>query len=953
MALAGHGAWPARPVACGGMNVTASLEHARQTTRSSRTRSIVRRAPAFGLTNPVILAVGLPLVGLFMLLTALDVGGLVVVWENAHWTAAGLLAFALAAGGATRSGGIERHLRTLVAVSAGVWVLGQFAWNTQVYLGPFDIPSLADVGYLGATIPAVLALLLLVRGRLSRGEELAVYLDGAAMFLTITALVAAFAEPMATSGWLMRTIFVAYPVLHLATAAAGLVALLAVRAEPAPRGAYLVLVGVTLLGIAWIAWLNEAIVAVPAAGSGFNYLFSFGIVALGAGGATWSARRDGGERYRRLAETALWLLPVAALAVSIAILLGRRMADVPFAASDVCAAGVIVVAGVRQALLVRERDRLLSRERASRDELDQAFASRAEAQALYQALVENVPAVVYLDQEDTTVSDGGRLAYMSPRVVALLGYEPSAFIDDPELFPSLIHPADREAALAAVHDHWHTGEPLRTEYRLFAADGRTVWVRDEAYSVAQADGRRISQGVLFDTTDQKHLEARLTHAAQHDPLTGLVNRVVLRERLQARLASRRRPSSVAVLFIDIDDFKVVNDTLGHETGDAMLLEIGRRLQVERRSRDTAARMGGDEFTILLSGIRGAEDATMVAERIRKTLRRPIQLGDRKLTVAVSIGIAIATRHTASAEDLLAEADTALYEAKGRGKDRHVVFDPSMRDRAWSRLDLEADLRRAIEHGEFELHFQPILDLASGQMVEVEALVRWQHPERGILPAGAFIPLAEANGLVVPIGRVVLEKACHQLRTWHEAFPEHADLRVSVNVSARQAEDPDFVGLVARLLAETGLEPHHLSLEITETAMLADSGASEESLRQLSELGVNLAIDDFATGFSSLDYVKRLSVRTLKVDRSFVSGLGHSAEDSAIVAATIAFAHGLGLTATAEGIENAAQLNALRELNCDRGQGYLFARPLPAASLERLLGEGLDRAVHAPPVNHAA
>ena len=909
--------------------------------------------PPAGVSTRVVLTVGLPVVGLFMLLTALDAGGQIVVWENAHWTAAGLLAFALAAGGAIRSGGIERNLRALVAASTGIWVVGQFSWNTQVYLGPFDIPSLADVGYLGAMVPAVLALVLLVRGRLSRGEELAVYLDGAAMFLTISSLVAAFADPMATSGWLMRTIVIAYPVLHLATAAAGLVALLAVRAEPALRGAYLALAGVAILGVAWIAWLHEAIVAIPAAGSAFNYLFSFGIVAFGAGGATWTARRDAGERYSRFAETALWLLPVAALAASVAILLVRRMVSAPFEISDLAAAGVVVVAGVRQALLVRERDRLLARERESRDELDRVFASRAEAQALYQALVENVPAVVYLDQEDVTVTDGGRLAYMSPRVVGLLGYQPSAFIDDPELFPSLIHPADRDAALRAVHDHWLTGEPLRAEYRLFAADGRTVWVRDEAYSVAQADGRRISQGVLFDTTDQKHLEARLTHAAQHDPLTGLVNRAVLREHLQARLASRRRANSVAVLFIDIDDFKVVNDTLGHETGDALLLEVGRRLQIERRTRDTAARMGGDEFTILLSGIRGPEDAIAMAERIRRTLRRPIQLGDRKLTVAVSIGIAIARQRTASAEDLLAEADTALYEAKARGKDRHVLFHPSMRDRAWSRLDLEADLRRAIEHGEFELHFQPILDLASRRMVEIEALVRWQHPARGILPAGAFIPLAEANGLVVPIGRVVLEKACRQLRAWHDAFPRHADLRVSVNVSARQAEEPGFVDLVARLLAETGLEPRHLSLEITETAMLANAGASEESLRQLGDLGVELAIDDFATGFSALDYVKRLSVRTLKIDRSFVSGLGDNAEDSAIVAATIAFAHGLGLTATAEGIENDAQLAALTELGCDRGQGYLFAKPLPAESLEGLLVEMPDAAGEDATKNRAA
>ena len=896
------------------------------------------RWPVRAASNRVLLIVGLPMVGFFMALTALNAGGQVVVWENAHWTTAGLLAFALATSGALRSGGIERHLRALLAASAGTWVLGQLAWNTEVYLGPFDIPSPADVGYLGAMVPAVLALVLVVRGRLSLGEELAVYLDATAIFLTISALVIAFAEPMEASSALMRAIVLAYPILHLATAAAGLVALLAVRAEPAPRGAYLVLAGTTLLGVAWIAWLHAAIVAVPPAGSGFNYLFSFGIVALGAGGATWSARRDAGDRYQRFAETALWLLPVAALATSVLIILARRIGGAAFDVSDVAAAGVVVVAGLRQTLLVRERDQLLIRERESHDELDRALVARSEAQALYQALVENVPAVVYLDQEDPSVSDGGRLAYMSPRIRGLLGYEPSAFIDDPELFPSLIHPNDRESALQAVHDHWLTGEPLRTEYRLLAADGRTVWVRDEAYSVARADGRRISQGVLFDTTDQKHLEARLTHAAQHDPLTGLVNRAVLRERLQARLASRRRPSSVAVLFLDLDDFKVVNDTLGHETGDALLLEVGRRLQTERRSRDTAARMGGDEFTILLSGVRGPDDAVAVADRITRTLRRPIQLGDRKLTIGVSIGIAIASHRTASAEDLLAEADTALYEAKARGKDRHVLFDPSMRDRAWSRLDLEADLRRAIEHDEFELHFQPIIDLASGLMVEVEALVRWRHPERGLLPAGAFIPLAEANGLVVAIGRAVLVRACRQLRAWHDAFPQHSDLRVSVNVSARQAEDPAFVGLVARLLAETGLESRHLSLEITETAMLSDSSASDESLRRLGELGIELAIDDFATGFSALDYVKRLSVRTLKVDRSFVSGLGHSAEDTAIVAATIAFAHGLGLAATAEGIETEAQVAALRELGCDRGQGYLFARPLPPDALEGLLVE---------------
>ena len=454
-----------------------------------------------------------------------------------------------------------------------------------------------------------------------------------------------------------------------------------------------------------------------------------------------------------------------------------------------------------------------------------------------------------------------------------------------------------------------------------------------------AGGRHVSQGLLVNTTEQKRLEEQLLHDALHDPLTGLANRVLFRDHVERALAGRRRRrTKVAVLFLDLDDFKVVNDSLGHRAGDRLLNEVAKRLSATIRAGDIAARQGGDEFTILLDRVQDAQDAMASAERLSAELRRPIELEGRSIVIAVSIGIALASHAETDADDLLAHADAAMYAAKAQGKARHALFDPSMRVRARSRLETEAELRAAIADEAFEVHYQPIIELASNQIVGFEALVRWRHPTEGLVQPNAFIPLAEETGLIVPLGRLVTAAACRQLRAFQETGVGHPGLTMSVNVSPRQAIEPGFAAEVAGILEATGLKPSSLVLEITESIMLRESAISDGSLRKLSDMGVQLVVDDFGTGFSALEYFKRFAIQGLKIDRSFIRGLGKSREDTAIVTATLAFATALGLSVTAEGVETTDQLDRLKALGCLNGQGFLFARPLPVASVPRLLQE---------------
>jgi diguanylate cyclase (GGDEF)-like protein len=441
-----------------------------------------------------------------------------------------------------------------------------------------------------------------------------------------------------------------------------------------------------------------------------------------------------------------------------------------------------------------------------------------------------------------------------------------------------------------------------------------------------------------------HMEdqvAELAAQAFYDPLTKLPNRALFVDRLERMLTRvKRRRGSVAVLFLDLDNFKLVNDSLGHEIGDQLLLAVARRLQGSVRVEDTVARFGGDEFAIAAADISQQEDATRIAARVAEQLAAPFSLSGQEVYVTSSIGIALNRSEHDRPESLLRDADTAMYKAKVNGKSRFELFSQDMQQQTTERLRLETDLRRAFERGELQLHYQPVVDLPSRRIVEVEALLRWEHPRRGFVSPTEFIPVAEDSGLITPIGRWVLAQACRQGRIWRDELGPAAPKKVSVNLSARQFSS-GLVREIQRLLGESGLGPDGLKLEITEGVLMRSEASTFAILQELKELGIDLALDDFGVGYSSLAYLKRFPFSSLKIDRTFVQRIGRDPEDAAIIRAIVTIARTLRMHIVGEGIETVDQYDRLLSVGCDRGQGYYFARPMPVHAVGEVLRTGLQ------------
>ncbi len=546
------------------------------------------------------------------------------------------------------------------------------------------------------------------------------------------------------------------------------------------------------------------------------------------------------------------------------------------------------------------------------------------AETRYRTLVEHLPLAVYIDRVDASSSN----VYTSPQIEPMLGYSVEEWAGDPSLFVSLLHPDDRERVLAAHERTRVTGEPLRTEYRLYARDGRAVWVHDEARIIDDPDsGEPVLQGYLLDVTARREAEEQLRHQAFHDSLTGLANRALFTDRVQHALVVRS--GEAAVLFLDLDDFKAVNDGLGHVAGDTLLRAVGVRLRASLSPTHTVARMGGDEFAILVERADGAAAALDAAERITAALQTPFDVDGREVFVTASVGIAVG----GDAEELLRCSDVAMYGAKASGKAQYVVYAPRMDEHLVGRLELVADLRRADIATDFVLHYQPVVELLSGAILGVEALIRWQHPTRGLLQPSEFVHLAEETGRIVEIGRWVLAEACRQTAEWHERLAGGDDLAISVNVSTRQVRRPGLIEDVEAALAGSGLAPEHLILEITESVLARRREELTDILEEVTSSGVRLALDDFGTGYSSLSLLQDLPVHMLKVDRSFVQGIGATGSRAPFVRAIAELAGALGLTVVAEGIEEVGQIAVLRRLGCRIGQGFYFSEPLAPAAFE--------------------
>jgi diguanylate cyclase (GGDEF)-like protein/PAS domain S-box-containing protein len=847
----------------------------------------------------------------------------------------------------------QERMWKLLGISALSWGSGQAAWTWyETVLGrevPF--PSLADVGYLAAVPLAAAALLSLPFAAQSLAGRVRQVLDGlmiaASLLLISWVLLLHTVFQAGADNGLSQAISLAYPIGDVVV---GTIVLFMLTRARGTNGA--TEIPLPLLGGGLVAW--------AVADSGFVYLTAVGSYSSGALiDAGWflgylliliAARKptpspadeevaDAGiDRMERQAgaDRVGLLLPYVAVAGSLVVSTIGQLQHGSLGSFVGWVRSFIMLALIGRQVLTLLENSSLARHLESRV-IERTAELRASEQR-FQALVQHSSEVVIL------VNRTGLVEYVSESMASVFGYSQADLHGRP------------------LSDIFHTDAGIRLREGLAEVAQRPYGVLELELPLQHRDGHACTVqltitnlldnpavgGLVLNTRDiseRRQLEDQLSHQAFHDNLTSLANRALFKDRVEHALnRTLRQTPSVAVLFLDLDGFKEVNDSLGHAAGDRLLIQVAERLHSCVRPSDTVARFGGDEFAVLIEDASDDPELTALAERILEDLRQPFFINDRELHVSGSMGIARMDPDADGVDQLLRNADLAMYRAKAAGQGGFERYDPGMHTELVARVQLEADLRRALDAGELFLHYQPTLDLASGQIMGAEALARWRHPTRGLVPPTEFIPLAEASGLIRPLGAWVLREACQQAAEWQLANSQRdKPFSLSVNLSGKQLQHAQVVQDVAAALEESGLSPESLVLEMTESVLLDDSETVLDILRQLKQLGIRLAIDDFGTGYSSLSYLHRFPVDILKIDRSFVERLSRTSDNAELARTVVRLGQSLQLQTVAEGVEDSAQFLALRRMGCDIGQGFYFGRPMEGSDMGRLLGEELTAA----------
>lgn len=847
--------------------------------------------------------------GFTFVLTAVNALGQVVLWENAHWTIGNAGAAAMAWGGWRSADGDDRTARGFFALGLLIVFAGQVVWNLLILAGTPSVPNPSDVLYLGGVAPIVIGFgVVLCRQLAARADRVTTVLNVAIVFAALTTVVFATFGGRAQSVGPPGAVVLLYPIAYLAASGALLLLALLVRGGWT-RPDLVLCAALAGVGVAWVVWLDGALAGGVSPGAPTNYIFTVATIFVGYGAATWTGhdtRRDR-ERWRFLGTT---LVPSAAIITAVVLALWSRN-DEGFGLVDAgvaitVALGLLLHAHGSSALRL-ERSLALVRERALQE-------------------AQRVARLGHWTLHTVT----GRMTW-SDEERAILGVGPEVQAAQ-RAFDERVHPDDRDAA-AAVLKSAVEGGAGSADLRVRTPGGTDRWIRHTVYRPSEfSQGSPVVLGTSQDITLQKAQEAEREQQALHDGLTGLPNWRLFGEQLEEALNDAATPIAVALL--DLDDFKLVNDKFGHSVGDAVLCAVARALSSGVGSEHTLARLGGDEFGVIFRAVTERQAAAL-AQRLLGILSVPLLVERNEIRVGATVGVAMADAEKGP-NTVVRDAGMAMYEGKATGKARIVVLDAAVRHELAEREVLKNDLRAAMAADRLAVYYQPQLDLKDGSIVAAEALVRWPHPERGLLAPSVFIPIAEEEGLIIELDYWVMRRACRDLRAWREGGA--AIERVATNISARTLGATGFAQRVEAILDESGVDPSCLELEITESEAVSNTSVAVSALESLRAIGVRIAIDDFGTGYSMLGRLGALPFDTLKIDRGFLGDIRSDGDSSPLLVSMLSIGRALGVKIQAEGVETAQQLAFLVLHGCDEAQGYLFSQPVPHDALSALLRE---------------